>query len=44
MKYGWLVLGLLMLALAVGCASHTELGGQRMGVTAHWAEPGYAGP
>lgn len=27
------------LASLPGCASHTELGGQKMGVTANWTPP-----
>jgi hypothetical protein len=37
----WALLGVTVwgLTLLGGCASHTELGGRRMGVTANFAPP-----
>lgn len=37
----WALLGLAAWAVTTlgGCASHTELGGKRMGVTANWSPP-----
>lgn len=37
-----LLLG-LTLVVATGCASHTSLGGQRVGFSAQWAGDGGAG-
>lgn len=38
------ILFILSAAALTGCASHTELGGRRMGMTANWADPNGMSP
>lgn len=35
----WVLLFSFLTAAAVGCASHTEFGGRRVGATADWGPP-----